>query len=55
MVLRTIQDMETLTGSLQEVINAAEDAGDRSTTNLLDDVIDSLEAHLWMLKAWEAK
>ena len=55
MVTRTIQDMETLTGSLQEVINAAEDAGDRSTTNLLDDVIDSLEAHLWMLKAWEAK
>ena len=55
MVTRTIQDMETLTGSLQEVINAAEDAGDRSTTTLLDDVIDSLEAHLWMLKAWEAK
>lgn len=55
MVARTIEDIETLTGSLQAVIDKAEGAGDRTTTNLLDDIKDGLEAHLWMLKAWEAK
>lgn len=55
MVDRSIADMETLTESLQDVIEMAEEAEDRTTTNLLDDVKDGLEAHLWMLKAWEEK
>jgi len=44
-----------LTDTLQDVIEEAESVEDRTTTNLLDDVKDGLEAHLWMLKAWEAK
>ncbi|MFO8035679.1 MAG: DNA starvation/stationary phase protection protein [Anaerolineales bacterium] len=55
MVDRSIADMETLTESLQDIIEKAEDAEDRTTTNLLDDIKDGLEAHLWMLKAWEEK
>ncbi|MBS3754024.1 MAG: DNA starvation/stationary phase protection protein, partial [Anaerolineales bacterium] len=55
MVTRAIQDIETLTDSLRDVIEEAEGVGDRTTTNLLDEVKDGLEAHLWMLKAWEAK
>lgn len=55
MVTRAIQDIETLTDSLQDVIEEAEGVEDRTTTNLLDEVKDGLEAHLWMLKAWEAK
>jgi starvation-inducible DNA-binding protein len=55
MVTRTIADIKTLTDTLQDVIDAAEGAEDRTTTNLLDDIKDGLEAHLWMLKAWEEK
>ncbi len=55
MVTRTIEDMETLVGSLQAVIEKTESAEERTTTNLLDDVKDGLEAHLWMLEVWKAK
>jgi len=55
MVARTIEDIQTINKSLNAVIKKAEKEGDRTTANLLDDVKDGLEAHLWMLKAWEAK
>jgi starvation-inducible DNA-binding protein len=54
MVKRTIKDIEVLAGKLQAGIETAEDAVDRTTANLLDEVKDGLEAHLWMLKAWQA-
>jgi DNA-binding ferritin-like protein len=44
-----------LTDLPQDVIEEAEGVEDRTTTNLLDEVKDGLEAHLWMLKTWEAK
>ena len=54
MVKRTIKDIETLVKELQAGIEKAEDAVDRTTANLLDGIKDGLEAHLWMLKAWQA-
>jgi len=55
MVSRTVEDIKTLNQSLQATIEMAEGAEDRTTANLLDDTKDGLEAHLWMLKAWEEK
>ena len=55
MVTRTVKDIEKIKAQLSKAIDAAEKADDRTTTNLLDDVHDGLEAHLWMLKSWEAK
>ena len=54
MVSRTVKDMEAINDKLLNAISAAEKAGDRTTTNLLDDVHDGLEAHLWMLKSWKS-
>jgi starvation-inducible DNA-binding protein len=54
MVKRTIKDIELLTQKLQTGIEEAEKAVDRTTANLLDEIKDGLEAHLWMLKAWQA-
>ena len=53
MVSRTIADIDVLTEKLAGAIEAAEKAEDRTTTNLLDETKDSLEAHLWMYKAWQ--
>ncbi len=55
MVTRTVKDIGTLSGKLRTAIGAAEAADDRTTANLLDGIHDGLEAHLWMLKAWQAK
>ena len=54
MVKRTIKDIEVLTQKLQAGIEAAEEGVDRTTANLLDGIKVGLEAHLWMLKAWQA-
>lgn len=55
MVAALVSDMTALTKSLQSALEEAEDAEDRTTVNLLDEVKDGLEAHIWMLKAWEGK
>lgn len=55
MVTRTVRDVEALSKSLLAAIDTAEDADDRTTVNLLDGVHDGLQAHLWMLRAWQAK
>ncbi len=54
MVKRTVVDIEALVGKLQAGIEEAEGDVDRTTANLLDGIKDGLEAHLWMLKAWQA-
>ena len=54
MVKRTIKDIGALVEKLQAGIEAAEEGVDRTTANLLDGVKDGLEAHLWMLKAWQS-
>jgi starvation-inducible DNA-binding protein len=55
MVTRTVKDVETVKKNLFAAIESAEAANDRTTANLLDEVADGLEAHLWMLKAWQSK
>ncbi len=52
MVNRTIADLMALRTSIDGVIGVAEESGDRTTANILDEVRDGLEADLWMLKAW---
>ena len=52
MVNRIIADLGSLRGSIDEVIGAAEESGDRTTANMLDGIRDGLEGDLWMLKAW---
>lgn len=52
MVERTIADFETLSEGILGMIAAAEEADDRTTVNLLDEIRDGLEGHLWMLKSW---
>lgn len=52
MVQRTVADLEMLNSRILEVIAAGEAADDRTTVNLLDDIRDGFEGHLWMLKAW---
>lgn len=52
MVNRIIGDLEAIRKSIDGVIENAEESGDRTTANILDDVRDGLEADLWMLKQW---
>lgn len=52
MVDRIIDDLKAIRASIDGVIQTAEESGDRTTANILDDVRDGLEADLWMLKAW---
>ncbi|MGD8633807.1 MAG: DNA starvation/stationary phase protection protein [Anaerolineales bacterium] len=54
-VERIVTDIHTLNKHLLEAIEIAEDAEDRTSVNLLDEIRDGLEAHLWMLVAWQAK
>jgi starvation-inducible DNA-binding protein len=55
MVAQTVGDIQVLSDSLLKTIAAAEAADDRTTMNLLDDINDGLQHHLWMLKAWQGK
>jgi len=52
MVDRIIVDLLALRDSIDKIIGAAEESGDRTTANILDGIRDGLEADLWMLKAW---
>ncbi len=52
MVDAVAADMSALHTRAGQVIDAAEDAGDRGTANLMDDLRDGMEKDLWMLKAW---
>jgi starvation-inducible DNA-binding protein len=54
MVSLVIKDIETLNDRLLAAIDVAEDAEDRTTVNMLDEIHDGLEGHLWMLKSWQA-
>jgi starvation-inducible DNA-binding protein len=52
MVDRIIVDLLALRDSIDKIIGAAEESGDRTTANMLDAIRDGLEGDLWMLKAW---
>jgi starvation-inducible DNA-binding protein len=53
MVDNLVTDMRTLRARVDDAIEAAEAAGDRSTANLLDDLRDGIEKEIWMLAAWK--
>jgi starvation-inducible DNA-binding protein len=55
MVDRTVTDIHALNKHLFKAIEASEAVDDRTTVNLLDEIHDGLEAHLWMLAAWQAE
>ncbi len=52
MVDRYRQDLEALREGLAATLAVAEEAGDRTTANLLDGHLDGIEKTLWMLRAW---
>lgn len=52
MVKNLVSDIESLNGFARELAEAAEDADDRTTTNLLDDIVDAQSERLWMFKTF---
>lgn len=52
MVSFLVKDLEALIGQMNKVAATIDESKDRHTINLLDDAIDQLEAHTWMLKAY---
>ena len=55
MVNKTIADLNALHASMNRIIEVAEEEGDRTTANLLDEIGDAIEGDVWMLKAWLKK
>jgi starvation-inducible DNA-binding protein len=53
MVDRVLADLDTLHQRAGAVLDTAEDADDRGTANLLDDLRDGMEKDLWMLRSWK--
>lgn len=53
MVEETVADLRRLCERVGEITDAAEAAGDRGTTNMLDDLRDAMEKDIWMLSAWK--
>ena len=52
MVQNLHDDMQTLADAFTATRDAADEAGDSSTVNLLDEYIDEMRKTLWMLRAW---
>lgn len=53
MVEVVVTDLESLQGAVAEAVKAADHAGDRGTAHLMDDLGESLEKSLWMLRSWK--
>lgn len=53
MVDNILADMDALHGVSGQVVEAAEEAGDRGTANLMDDLRDAMEKDMWMLRTWK--
>ena len=54
MVEIVLADLEKQAGNMAKVIEAAEEAGDRGSANLMDGFCDEIEKTCWMLKAFLA-
>jgi len=52
MVKNLCSDYESLQSALTDAVDQAENEGDTTTVNLLEDVHDEQEETLWMLKAY---
>ncbi len=55
MVSQLIKDFETITKELTEAIESAEEANDQPTSDMLVGIRTSLEKHVWMFNAFQAK
>ena len=52
MVHRLLGDLESFRSRVQAAITAAQETNDRTTENILDDIIDSHAKHVWMFGAY---
>lgn len=52
MVRNLVEDIQTLNSHARDLAEKAEEDHDRTTTNLLDDIIDMQEERLWMFKTF---
>lgn len=52
MVQNLRADIETLSGARRTVRSIADELGDETTVNLLDDITDAQAQDAWMLRAW---
>jgi starvation-inducible DNA-binding protein len=52
MVRTLVSDLKELKGYLHDAVETAEDAGDSTTVNLLEEFVDEQEETIWMLKAY---
>jgi starvation-inducible DNA-binding protein len=55
MVKQLVTDFETISKELTEGIETAEEAKDQPTSDMLVAIRTSLEKHVWMFKAFQAK
>lgn len=53
MVDAVLADLQALHDHAGEVVERAEETGDRGTANLMDDLRDGMEKDLWMLRTWK--
>ncbi|MGD2067488.1 MAG: Dps family protein [Gemmatimonadota bacterium] len=53
MVAMVLADLEAMHANSGQLVETADEAGDRGTANLLDDLRDGMEKDLWMLRAWK--
>ncbi len=51
-VKSTLEDLRLMHERMGQAIEVASSAGDRGTENLLDDVRDTMEKNMWMLRAF---
>lgn len=52
MVAGVLADLEAIHDKAGRLIETAEEADDRGTANLLDDLRDGIEKDVWMLETW---
>ena len=52
MVANLIEDIEQLNNWSRDLAELAEESQDRTTTNLLDDIVDLQEERLWMFRTF---
>jgi starvation-inducible DNA-binding protein len=55
MVKQIVSDFETMCGELKDGIEAADEAKDQPTSDMLVGIRSSLEKQAWMLKAFQSK
>jgi starvation-inducible DNA-binding protein len=53
MVDAILADLQALLAASTPLVEAAEEAGDRGTANMLDDLRDAMEKDVWMLRTWK--